>query len=147
MLINYQALIDKAMHLVLKGALEQVANYQEKLDDESSFFISFLTHYPGVILSKHLKNKYPDEMMIVIQYQYTNLRVQEDKFSITLHFGGVPESITIPYNAIINYIDKKANFALSFEVNKIDTYTIETKISPDPALEKSNVIFLDNFRK
>jgi hypothetical protein len=151
MIINYQALIDKAMHSVLRRALEQISKCQNSLDDDSSFFVSFLTNYPGVVLSQKLRDQYPEEMMVIMQYQFDDLKVEENKFSVVLYFNDIPEFISIPYDSVTSYIDKEANFALSFNVDL--PYTDDTEPSADSqntldqSSSDSNVIFLDKFRK
>jgi len=144
--INYQELLDKAMHSVIKGSLEHIAKYHDQSLGEDSFLISFVTNYPGVILSDKLRKRYPDEMIIVLQYQFDNLTPLDDKFSITLYFDGMPEIITVPYSSVSSYIDKRANFALNFHVDEISP---EPDFDEDGDVEdgKSNVIFLDQFRK
>ena len=145
--INYQELIDKAMHSVLKGSLEYIAMHHDKYVSFDSFLISFITNYPGVVLSEKLKKRYPDEMLIIIQYQFDDFIVLDDKFSITLYFDDKGESITIPYNAITSYVDKEANFALKFSVNRTEIDLIEEEQKTQQIDDASNVIFLDKFRK
>ena len=146
--INYQELIDNAMHIVIKSALQHIATHHDKFVSHDSFMISFVTNYPGVVISERLKKLYPDEMLIVIQYQFDDLIAYDHKFNITLYFDDKPETITIPYKAINSYIDRQANFALNFHVDKFITPPGDEKLTisnnPDDA---SNVIFLDKFRK
>jgi hypothetical protein len=144
--INYQELLDKAMHSVIKGSLEHIAKYHDQSLGEDSFLISFVTNYPGVVLSEKLRSRYPEEMIIVLQYQFDNLTPLDDRFSITLYFDGVPEVITVPYSSVSSYIDKAANFALNFHVDEIVS-DFEDEELEEKATGKSNVIFLDQFRK
>jgi hypothetical protein len=149
MIINYPALIDEAMHMVIKSALREISKNISMINEDSSFFISFLTNYPGVCLSDDLRRKYPEEMVIVLQYQFENLEIKEDEFSVTLYFKGVAECVTIPYTAVTSYIDKKANFALSFNVEELGSHTKKDTVSEVATSlnnSDSNVIFLDQFR-
>jgi hypothetical protein len=151
MIVNYQALINKAMLAVLREALMQLASCRDKILQENCFFVSFITHHPDVVLSAQLRSKHPDEMMVVIQHQFENLRADYDSFSITLYFDGKPESITIPYDAITSYVDKEANFALNFSMYSKQELDAQDLLEEDVLDEKnaleSNVIFLDQFRK
>ena len=150
MSISYQHLIDKAMHLVIKGALEHIAKSHDKILGKNSFFISFITNYPGVALSDNLRKKHPEQMTIVLQYQFEDLRLQDDIFTVTLYFDGLPETMTIPYNSITRYIDKEANFALNFQVSCDEKLQEEVEqVDSTVNLQKSDdskVIFLDKFR-
>lgn len=146
--INYQELIDKAMHSVIRSSLDHIATYHNQSIGADSFLISFVTNYPGVVLSKHLKKRYPDEMIIVLQYQFEGLATFEDRFDITLYFDGAPELITIPYSSITSYIDKRASFALNFQVSsEQESHEGQKEVKSSLDQEKSNVIFLDQFRK
>jgi hypothetical protein len=135
------------MHGVLKGSLEHIALHHDKYVSFDSFLISFITSYPGVVLSEKLKKRYPDEMLIIIQYQFDDFVVLDDRFSITLYFDDKGESITIPYNAITSYVDKEANFALKFSVNRTEMALVEEEKKARENDDSSNVIFLDKFRK
>lgn len=110
--IDYGELIDEAMHIIVRKALQIV---QEKgLQGNHHFFISFITKFPGVVLSKKLLSKYEGEMTIVLQYQFEELEVREDGFSITLSFGGTKERISIPFAALTAFADPSVKFGLQF---------------------------------
>jgi hypothetical protein len=144
MRIDYQNLIDTAMHEVLRKALSEIAKQHPTFGDEDSFLISFMTNHPKTKISKKLKEQYPEEMMIVLQYQFDDLKILDNYFSVTLYFGGRPEVINVAYGSIISYIDKKANFALNFNAQHLNDGAAEENQSQD---EASKVIFLDQFRK
>jgi hypothetical protein len=146
MLINYQELLDKAMHSVIKNSLEYIAKYHDQSLGEDSFLISFVTSYPGVVLSEKLRQKYPQEMIIVLQYQFDDLTPLDDRFNVTLYFNGAAEVITIPYSSVTSYVDKRANFALNFHVDEILSKSEQEEVK-NKVDNKSNVIFLDQFRK
>lgn len=149
MTIDYQALINKAMLMVLKEALMQLAQCPKDSFEESCFFVSFVTSHPGVVLSKHLKSRHPDEMTIVLQHQFENLRAGEDSFKVVLYFDGRPESIIIPYAAITSYADQAADFTLSFNIPSYQDFGDQEslKSADEKSSSESNVIFLDQFRK
>lgn len=112
-LINYAALIDEAMHIIVKKALLAVKN--DRLPGQHHFFISFLTNYPGVSLSERVKKNYPHEMTIVLQYQFEELTVNDKDFSVILSFDNVKEKIIIPFAALTAFADPSVKFGLQFK--------------------------------
>ena len=127
MTIDYQALIDEAMLGIVRKIL---SNAQDKgLAEDQCFYISFLTDYREVILSKHVKTRYPKEITIVLQYQYKNLQVLEDRFSVNIAFNNTPETIEIPFAALTEFVDPSVNFSLQFRQNRQDKKFVEDNIS------------------
>ena len=80
------------------------------------FYISFWTDFPGVRLSQRLRDKYPQEMTIVLQHQFWDLGVTDHGFEVGLSFSGIPERLLIPYDAITGFFDPSVQFGLKFEV-------------------------------
>ena len=145
--INYNELIDEAMHGVVKQSLYHVHN--NKLPGNHHFYITFFTKHQRVSISSKLKLKYPEEMTIVLQHEFRNLVVTEDSFSVTLIFGGTEERITIPYRAITAFADPSVKFGLQFrhEVEKIPVKETEILDKEKKDKNTNNVIKLDKFRK
>ena len=149
--INYDRLIEKSLKNVVIEALK-IAEYQG-LPGENHFYITFKTNYPHVKISDHLRSQYPDEMTIVIQHQYTDLKVDRDSFSIELSFGGIPQTLVIPFAAITYFADPHAKFGLSFNVEGAKSVEddIELEAEPEPEKKASNgpatVVSIDAFRK
>ncbi len=112
--IEYNKLIDKAMRDVVKKTLQIIK--KDGLMGEHHFLISFLTCAEGVEISLVLKEKYPEEMTIVVQHQYEDLEINEENFSIVLHFDGVKERITIPFEALTSFTDPGVKFGLKFNI-------------------------------
>ena len=110
--INYDKLIEKSLKHVVIEALK-IAERQG-LPGENHFYITFKTSHPQVVMTDALKQQYPNEMTIVIQHQYSNLIVSSSSFSIDLSFSGVPQTLTIPFDAITYFGDPYAKFGLSF---------------------------------
>jgi len=110
--IDYGQLIDDAMHIIVRKALERV--YQKGLPGKHHFFISFLTEHPGVGLSKELRAKYPDEMTIVLQHQFEDLKITDKGFSVVLSFDNVKEKIAVPFDALVAFADPSVKFGLQF---------------------------------
>ena len=111
-LIDYSALVDDAMHLIVKKSLRIFA--QANLHGDHHFFISFITKYPGVVISEKLHNKYPYEMTIVLQHQFEKLIVSDDHFSVLLSFDNQQEKIVIPFAALTAFADPSVKFGLQF---------------------------------
>lgn len=115
MQIDYQSLINEAMLDIVKKILTEIS--KNHINNEQSFYISFYTDFPGVKLSADLKKKYPEEITVVLQHQFKNLTVFDDKFSVTIFFGGVPQVVQVPFGAMTNFMDPLANFSLQFKQN------------------------------
>ncbi len=122
-LIGYDEIVEKSMRLVIYEALKKVE--KSGLLGKHYFVVTFLTRFPGVSVSKALREKYPDEMTIVIHHQFKNLSVEEDKFKVSLSFSGKYEKITIPYKCITSFSDPSINFALRFSINYNDLGLLE----------------------
>jgi uncharacterized protein len=157
--INYPKMIDDALHEVVRGVLRMVA--KDGLKEGHHFFISFITNAPGVELSKSVKDKYPDEITIVVQYQFDELKVFDKHFTIRLSFDGVEEQVLIPYKAMTAFSDPLEKISFQFHYYQeqavakglFESVAKETKgndpvevFSSEDAVESSNVIQLDKFR-
>ena len=116
--------------------------------------VPFRTEAPGVRLSKRMRDKYPEEMTIVLQYQFFGLKLEDDCIHVTLSFNNVKENLVVPIDAITTFADPSVNFALQFQNSSEDT---EGDDEPDPKSDKpedkekdekrGEVISLDKFRK
>ncbi len=115
MFIDYQSLIDEAMLGIVKKVLKNTCDKENNVDQ--SYYVSFRTDDPNVVLSKRIKQKYPREITIVLQYQFRDLLVHDDHFSVNISFGGVPETVIVPFNTLTSFIDPEANFSLQFRRN------------------------------
>lgn len=142
--IDYDKLVEKSLRSVVYYALKIVE--EQGLPGENHFYITFRTNFSGVILSQNLKNQYPDNMTIVLQNQFSNLVVRLNSFSVDLSFGGVLQTITIPYEAISYFADPYAKFGLSFDDAEIQN-TDEEKPQPQAVSgQNAEVISIDSFR-
>lgn len=110
--IDYGELIDDAMHVIVRQVLERAQ--KTGLPGSHHFYISFLTNHPGVTISSRLKEKYPEDMTIVLQHQYENLDVDKEKFGVTLSFESIKERIVIPFDALTAFADPSVKFGLQF---------------------------------
>lgn len=110
--IDYGKLIDDAMHIIVRQALGYVKN--GSLPGRHHFFISFLTSHPGVEISDSLREKYPEEMTIVLQHQFEELTITDTYFSVVLSFDNIKEKIQIPFDSLIAFADPSVKFGLQF---------------------------------
>lgn len=159
--IRYDILAQDALRSVIRKVLTEVATTGH-LPGEHHFFITFLTGAPGVRISQHLKAKYPEQMTIVVQHQFWELKVTEIGFEIGLSFSDTPERLVIPFNAIRGFYDPSVNFELEFDVAageeeeqesaEITAYPVpeenaETSAKDDKRNGGGSVVSLDSFRK
>ncbi|WP_114942960.1 SspB family protein [Microvirga calopogonii] len=111
-LIRYDLLVQDA----LKGVVRKVLiDSKDGLPGEHHFYISFQTDFPGVRLSNRLREKYPQEMTIVLQHQFWDLNVTEHTFEVGLSFSGIPERLLIPFDALTGFFDPSVQFGLKFD--------------------------------
>src|SRR5262249_20066967 len=118
-LMDYAALTQNALRGVIRQALQRAAS-PGGLPGEHHFYITFLTRAPGVSIPDDLLARYPEEITIVLQHQFKDLRVTDDFVRVTLTFGGVPKILTVPYAAITRFHDPYAQFMLEFEVEDLE---------------------------
>jgi uncharacterized protein len=149
--INYGQLMQKALRHFLADVLTQVA--REGLPGKHHFFITFDTTHPGVDMADSLRQRYPEEMTIVLQEWFQDLAVMKDRFTVTLNFGNVPEPIVVPFDAIKTFVDPSVEFGLKFDAHE----GAETEMPDQPASQpkpakprpagEGEVVSLDQFRK
>ncbi len=150
--IRYDTLIENALREVVRQAMGKVV--KTGLPGDHHFYISFLTHQPGVEIPDYLREKYPEEMTIVLQHQFFGLTLTDNDFSVILSFNNVRERLTIPFSAITTFADPSVNFALQFQSASLDGedgrgHDGEDGASGDekPEEKRGEVISLDKFRK
>jgi len=123
--IRYDLLTQQALRAVVRTVLTDTA--KKGLPGDHHFYISFDTHAEGVHLSDRLRAQYPDEMTIILQHQFWDLKVGDEEFEVGLSFGGIPEKLTVPFEAINGFFDPSVQFGLQFEE------VIEGEERPAPA--------------
>jgi len=171
-LIRYDVLAQEALRGVVRKVLQEVA--RTGLPGEHHFYVTFDTNFTGVRMSTRMKEKYPEEMTIVVQHQFWDLEATENGFSIGLSFDNVPENLLVPFAAVTGFFDPSVQFGLQFDADiegadgDHEDTTIEsidqTKVDALPAPEKdeaksddddgadedvgsAEVVSLDAFRK
>ena len=156
-LIGYDEIIENSMRLVIHETLKKIE--KNGLPGKHYFILSFLVDFPGVIVPKSLKEKYNEEITIVIQHQYKDLVVEHDAFKISLSFAGKYEKLTVPYRSVVSFADPYMNFGLKFSVNYEDAAQNGIEIDGKHANKNDSkkrlgnldlsakVVSLDDFRK
>ena len=142
-MIEYQKILNKNMLNVFKDVLFDIKN--NGLSNNNHIYITFFTNHKKVELPNWLKQKYPEEMTIVIQYEYYDLEINENYFSISLSFNNIKTRLKIDYNSIISFADPSENFGLILQKNKIPNKL--KKNLGDKKSKKNNVINFSNYKK
>ncbi|MEO9338094.1 SspB family protein [Mesorhizobium sp. SB112] len=124
--IRYDILAQEALRGVMRKVLVEVS--RTGLPGNHHFFITFLTGAPGVRISSRLRERYPEQMTIVVQFQYWDLKVTDAGFEIGLSFSDVPEKLEIPFSAVRGFYDPSVNFELEFDVKSETTEAEESEI-------------------
>ena len=146
MKIDYQNILKKNMLNVFKEVLKIIE--KNGLREGHHLYITFLTNHPKVSIPTWLKKKYPDEMTVVIQYEYYYLVVNKDNFSIGLSFKDVKADLFISYESIISFADPFANFGLKLINKEPLNKTIKKNTKKKPKTKKTNnVIDFKTFKK
>jgi hypothetical protein len=151
--LRYDKMVEHALRGVVRQAIEEVI--ENGLPGDHHFYITFMTDYPGVNIPDYLKDRYPGEMTIVLQFQFYDLDVNDERMVVTLSFNNVPEKLEIPLAAITIFADPSVNFALQFQPLGDD---LEPDYDPDDDDDPSGgddedgkktgeVVSLDQFRK
>ncbi|MGU3537228.1 SspB family protein [Methylobacterium sp. A54F] len=114
-LIRYDLLVQDALRGVVRKVLTDAA--RDGLSGEHHFYVSFRTEAPGVRMSQRLREKYPQDMTIVLQHQFWDLGVNEHNFEVGLSFSGVPERLLVPFDALTGFFDPSVQFGLKFDLS------------------------------
>jgi hypothetical protein len=165
--IRYDVLARDALRGVLRRVLTDAAEHG--LPGEHHFFITFLSTAEGVKLSPRLLAQYPEEMTVILQHQFWDLVVTDDRFEVGLSFGGIPERLVVPFTSIKSFFDPSVQFGLQFEASEAaetpaaglpapPAPSVSSSVLPAPAAATENdgpskpgegaeVVRLDRFRK
>jgi hypothetical protein len=129
--IRYDVLARDALRGVLRKVLSDAAAHG--LPGEHHFFITFVSKADGVKLSPRLLAQYPEEMTIILQHQFWDLAVFEDRFEVGLSFGGIPERLVVPFGAIKSFLDPSVKFGLQFDTSDVAETPATVPAAPAPA--------------
>ena len=157
-LIPYDEIVQEALRDVVGRVLGEVER-SGALPGGHHFYITFKTRLPGVSIPKHLAERFPDEMTIVIQHRYWDLKVEDEGFTVGLSFGGVPSTLQVPFAAVTQFHDPAVEFSLTFQANAVaelideleepenDIPQGEAGKASEVADDGSNVVSVDFTRK
>lgn len=129
--IRYDLLVQDALRGAVRKVLFDAA--RDGVPGEHHFYISFRTHARGVRLSARMRERYPDEMTIVLQHQFWDLSVTGEAFEVGLSFQNIPEMLLIPLDAVTRFADPSVGFELQFLVEDAAPSVFETGASPQTA--------------
>ncbi|WP_139413443.1 SspB family protein [Bartonella mastomydis] len=144
--IRYDILVQDALRGVIRKVLSEVS--KAGLPGNHHFFITFFTNAPGVKISPRLKNRYPEQMTIVLQHQFRDLSVSETAFEVTLSFREITEKLVIPFTSIQVFYDPVATFEAAFDLpSKLPSVESEdsenipsTPLAPSNKQKKDNML-------
>ncbi len=151
-LIPYDEIVQEALREVVGRVLHEVEK-TGGLPGGHHFYITFKTGVAGVDIPRHLAERFPDEMTIVIQHRFWDLKVDDDQFSVGLSFGGVPSILVVPFAAVTDFVDPAVDFSLKFQANGAphghDLHEPPENDLPiaEPVEDGSNVVSIDFTRK
>jgi len=157
-LLPYETWLEEAQRQVAMQALAHAAEHG--LPGEHHFYLTFRTDYPGVHIPQRLSAQYPEEMTIVLQHQFWDLKVDEDEvLTVGLSFSGIPATLVIPAGAITGFADPHVRFGLRMQprpyehemLDEAEADEVETEgqaeDAPPPPSETPQVVSLDAFRR
>ena len=151
-LIPYDEIVQEALRAVVGRVLGEV-EATGRLPGDHHFYITFKTGAAGVEIPRHLAERFPDEMTIVIQNRFWDLKVREDGFEVGLSFNQAPARLAIPFAAITGFVDPAVNFQLQFQAQGdeggLDDHERAENDPPaaEPIEDGSNVVSVDFSRK
>ena len=163
-IIRYDALVQDALRSVIRQVLSEISSVG-KLPGDHHFYVTFDTTAPGVKLSSRMREKYPEDMTIVIQHQYWDLVTTDTGFGIGLSFNDTPENLFVPYDSVRGFFDPHVQFGLQFgsgqnddkkgssrrvtkgDGSSVDIANLGSGSPPRDNEDSAKIISLDSFRK
>jgi len=148
MKINYKEILNKNMINVFKDILLNIK--KNGLQEGHHLYITFNTNNTKVKIPKWLQERYPEEMTIVIQFEYWNFKIKSDSFNIGLSFEDIKTDLEISYNSVVSFADPYANFGLRLIPKIINKNNIKIKKSvknKKKNYKKDNIIDFNNYKK
>ena len=128
-ILRYDVWIEEALRGVIRRSLSTVESVG--LPGDHHFYITFRTDHPDLHIADWLHAEYPDEMTIVLQHQYDSLEVGEDGFTVKLRFGGRPERLDVPFEAITSFADPSVSFGLQLKSVDLDDEELDDELLPE----------------
>lgn len=119
-LIPYDEIVQEALRAVVGRVLGEIQSNGSQLPGAHHFYITFKTGAPGVDIPTHLRERFPDEMTIVLQNKFWDLDVTDAEFSVGLSFNQMPSKLVVPFSAITAFVDPAVDFGLQFQAVDAD---------------------------
>ena len=142
--IDYGKRINNAILNVIKEILNDLS--KSKISSNHCFYITFKTKASGVTIPDTLKKEYPEEMTIVLQNQFWDLKINKNKFSVTLLFNKKKEFLIIPFNTIVKFYDPFVKFSIQLEI-KAEKKQMNKKVKQRKKVNKQKIVSLADLRK
>lgn len=130
-LIPYDEIVQEALRAVVGRVLGEIERSGGSLPGAHHFYITFKTHAPGVSIPAQLRQRFKDEMTIVLQNKFWDLAVDERGFSVGLSFNQMPAKLTVPFSAITAFVDPAVDFGLQFQASV-------SEVEPQPHEDAQN---------
>jgi hypothetical protein len=157
--IDYSQLVEQSLRDVVRRALARVA--ETGLPGAHHFFVTFRTDAAGVDIPERLQARFPHEMTIALQHEFWDLKVHDAGFSVVLSFDNKPETLTVPFSALLSFADPSVKFGLQFGPQPVPGSTAAApaelkaptsgsdakSASPPGPSQSGEVVALDSFRK
>lgn len=146
--LNYGRMMQRALRSVMAEALGTVA--ENGLPGDHHFYITIDTRHPETDLPDWLRAEYPDQITIVLQFEFSNLEVTKDGFGVRMSFSDRPAAIYAPFDAVLTFVDPSVEFGLKFDATEVeseDTPEVEEADAEEEPTEGGEVVSLDQFRK
>ena len=144
-MLDYKKILNQNMVNVLKDILLTIN--KNGLSNLNQLYITFVTNHKNVKIPNWLQEKYPEEMTIILQYEYYNLKINKDSFQVSLSFNDIKANLKIGYDAVISFADPSANFGLKLKTKESNKKIINKKIKEVDTKNKDNIINFSNFKK
>ena len=124
-MIDYDRIVEDTLRLVVKKSLELVN--EKGLPGDHHFYISFDAKHKGVKVPSELKSSGDNEIKIILQHQFWDLTIDDQKFSVVLSFNGKKKIISVPFVSIISFSDPSVGFSLQFKKDFLSENTNKEK--------------------
>lgn len=143
--LNYGLMMQRALRSVMAEALGTVA--ESGLPGDHHFYITIDTRHPETDLPGWLRAEYPEQITIVLQFEYSDLEVTEDGFGVRMSFADRPAAIYAPFDAVLTFVDPSVEFGLKFDATEIAEEDAPEPADEPKSEEGGEVVSLDQFRK
>lgn len=145
--LNYGQMMERALRGVMAEALAEVA--ARGLPGDHHFYITFASTHGAARLPDWLREKYPDQITIVMQHEYDGLEVEPEGFRVRLSFSSRMADLYVPFDAVLTFVDPSVEFGLKFDATEIEPAeeTEEAEESDPAPTGSADVVSLDKFRK